>query len=919
MRPLSLGIENLTAFRGEQPALRLGDYSLFAISGPTGSGKTSLLDAMLIALYGQVPRTGNSVKELISHGRDRMCVRLDFAVGSSSYRVTRVVHASTPTQAILEQLVEGRPPVGIADRVTTVEAEIKRLVGLNYDAFTQAVILPQGKFDLFLRSKPRERNDILKELLRLQVYERMREKAEAEAKASDAAMRMLGQMIEQTFAGVTPEALELVAASLAARRKANRALAKKVESLEAETEALRSRVRGMRELDAARRALADLDRACLATSRDEARLALARQADVVVPQLDAASRARAEAERARQAEALADGRRRQADTERRRTASRLADATSAAAKLPELDERIDALGRAVTLAAPVLVARRRAEEASERRQRLESEANKAGDRIAAAERTLERARRDTKARDADEQAAKVALDAAERALNDARNAREQGARDDVIAHLRHGLGPRDPCPVCERPLRAAPPAAEGAGADQAALVADVRGAEAAATHERERCDTARAHANEARRVHERALAELEAASGQATTAAAALDEASAALETAAAELAALEAQLRELTSESDPARAQAALRTEKERIARELATAQQDEAAAAAAAAAATAGLAAAREASRQADAAASDEERRATRVQTEAGFATAKAARDALVPSSEQERLALSIDAWRSQRHAAAAQVSALEAALGEPARDGRALATLEAQLERSEGELAAARSQRDDGLQEASRLDQQRADLEARLAQAEQRRVELEAARARVIPLRQLALDLRSNQFQAFLLAETFGELVAGASERLLKLSGRYGFEYQKDAFFVIDHDNASRAPPRGDAVGRRDVRRVSGAGARAQPAGPARGGGRRHREPLHRRGLRVPRCRCARGGGGCDREPAEERAHGGHHHPPAGADGAPARLPRGRKGSRGIARGRSSCLRNRAANALLKRPDRAFVPKR
>ena len=84
MKPLRLRVENLTAFRGEQDLLDLSGHQLFAISGPTGAGKSSLLDAMIFALYGTVPRVGKSVKELISQGRDRMYVRLDFARGDDS-------------------------------------------------------------------------------------------------------------------------------------------------------------------------------------------------------------------------------------------------------------------------------------------------------------------------------------------------------------------------------------------------------------------------------------------------------------------------------------------------------------------------------------------------------------------------------------------------------------------------------------------------------------------------------------------------------------------------------------------------------------------------------------------------------------------------------------------------------------------
>jgi hypothetical protein len=124
LKPLRLRVENLTAFRGEQEAIELAGLDLFAIAGPTGSGKSSLLDAMVYALYGAVPRVGKNHKELISLGRDRMCVRLDFARGGDVYRITRRSYrGSTPAQAILDRLASAAPDAAaepLANGVTAV-------------------------------------------------------------------------------------------------------------------------------------------------------------------------------------------------------------------------------------------------------------------------------------------------------------------------------------------------------------------------------------------------------------------------------------------------------------------------------------------------------------------------------------------------------------------------------------------------------------------------------------------------------------------------------------------------------------------------------------------------------------------------------------------------------------------------------
>ena len=90
MRPLRLEVRGFTAFR-EPVAIDFTELDVFAISGPTGSGKSSLLDAMTYALYGQVERVGHHVGQLVSQGQPRMAVTLEFEVGHDRYRLTRLL------------------------------------------------------------------------------------------------------------------------------------------------------------------------------------------------------------------------------------------------------------------------------------------------------------------------------------------------------------------------------------------------------------------------------------------------------------------------------------------------------------------------------------------------------------------------------------------------------------------------------------------------------------------------------------------------------------------------------------------------------------------------------------------------------------------------------------------------------------
>ena len=205
MRPARLELCGFTAFREHQEIDFVG-ADLFALVGPTGAGKTSILDALCFALYGRVPRLdGRTVAPVISAGRREARIRLDFTVGDRPYTAARVVRRSGQGASTAEARLEhgGEVLAGDADGVTKA---VEALLGLTYEQFTTCVVLPQGEFARFLQDTPKGRQELLVRLLELDAYRRMGQAANQRAAAAGAlAQAAAGQLAQ--LAGATQEAV----------------------------------------------------------------------------------------------------------------------------------------------------------------------------------------------------------------------------------------------------------------------------------------------------------------------------------------------------------------------------------------------------------------------------------------------------------------------------------------------------------------------------------------------------------------------------------------------------------------------------------------------------------------------------------------------------------------------------------------
>ena len=187
MRPERLRVSAFGPYAGQEDLdfSALGNHTLFLICGPTGAGKSTILDAMCYALYGKTSGAVRSGEDLRSNyvGYDRKTyVEFDFAIGDRHYRIYR-----SPTQLLERQKGDRSKPVehkGKADfyeideegrekaHITSkgVDSAVEKLLGVGLEQFRQIILLPQGDFRKLLLADSSDRQKIMEQLFQTGIY-----------------------------------------------------------------------------------------------------------------------------------------------------------------------------------------------------------------------------------------------------------------------------------------------------------------------------------------------------------------------------------------------------------------------------------------------------------------------------------------------------------------------------------------------------------------------------------------------------------------------------------------------------------------------------------------------------------------------------------------------------------------------------
>ncbi len=479
MRPRELTVEGFRSYRSAT-TFDWRDRRLVGIVGPIGAGKSSILDAISFALYGKTPNVERDTKSLIHQLCDACHVELRFEVDGQTWRAVRALRRKGQAGHQLELLAGDDPQADVLERVMgerAVNDRVERLLGMDYRAFCRSVLLAQNRFSEFLRATPGDRDRVLKGVFgydRLDGAQRAAklrvERTAMELDAFGAERTRIDEARTQLEAarGRAEATAELLARIEAAAAEVER-LTKEREAAAGEGESAQRRIEELRDVAAGLPAEEDLEAAVTTAETAGGGVAEAQTALQEATQELAAAEA-----------ALADVTSRLGDRRRFRSFEALVHTH---------ETQVQELARLTAAAEAAAAAAAEAERRS-------------AERTAAVE-----------AAAADAERAGAEVEAADGALEAARELLHRAQHAEMARTLRGDLRAGEPCPVCDQPVRAVPkaPRAPKVVAAERAVAAASKQLDAA-TSRRERAAAARTAAETAAAVAAEAIAPASVAS-----------------------------------------------------------------------------------------------------------------------------------------------------------------------------------------------------------------------------------------------------------------------------------------------------------------------------------------------------------------------------------------------------------------------
>lgn len=196
MKPIKLDMRGFITYKDKIDIdfTRLYDKKIFIISGDTGSGKTSIFDAISFALYGKTSRDIPmdklrsdflTVEDLYTY------VKFTFEVDNKIYQIERIPSQRAKRTKIDQDIKHAAglyditdEKTLIAEKIGDVEKEIINIIGLDKDQFTKVMLLAQGEFQQFLHASSKDRTELLGKIFKTDQYKKIQETIKEKSKAS---------------------------------------------------------------------------------------------------------------------------------------------------------------------------------------------------------------------------------------------------------------------------------------------------------------------------------------------------------------------------------------------------------------------------------------------------------------------------------------------------------------------------------------------------------------------------------------------------------------------------------------------------------------------------------------------------------------------------------------------------------------
>ncbi len=355
MKILQLRFANLNSLTGEwqidftDPAFAA--EGIFAITGPTGAGKSTILDAICLALYGRTPRLGKITKssnEIMSRQSGECFAEVSFATPNGHYRCHWSQHRSRrkadgELQQPKQEIANADSGELLESKLREVEEAVIRITGMDFERFTRSVLLAQGGFAAFLQAAPDARAPILEQITGTDIYSRISVRAHELQREQREQLRLL----EAQLAGIrllSADEEQALSEALATDSAAEQQQAARHRQLEQALQALLELQRLQQDIDQLHEQLQQLEVQRTAFAPQRSRLALALQAAELDAPLAALNTLRSE-----QA-----ANRKQLEQEQQALPALISAVQQATASGQTLDAQTQAARTALQQAAPVL-------------------------------------------------------------------------------------------------------------------------------------------------------------------------------------------------------------------------------------------------------------------------------------------------------------------------------------------------------------------------------------------------------------------------------------------------------------------------------------------------------------------------------------------------------------------------------------